>query len=57
MCFIINNFLFLKFEKTADHLFDAAFHGQKDVISGQFLSLSFLILYYGGDYYHVCRCE
>ena len=22
------------FEKTSDHLFDAAYHGQKDVISG-----------------------
>lgn len=27
----------MKFEKTADHLFDAAFHGQKDSINGKHL--------------------
>ena len=27
-------FISLQFEKTADHLFEAAYHGQKDVISG-----------------------
>lgn len=26
---------FFQFEKTADHLFDASFHGQKDAISGR----------------------
>lgn len=29
----------LQFEKTADHLFDAAYHGQRDAISGQQYSL------------------
>lgn len=26
--------LLFQFEKTADHLFDAAYHGQKDAITG-----------------------
>ena len=27
--------IYFQFEKTADHLFEAAYHGQKDVISGE----------------------
>lgn len=29
-----------QFEKTADHLFDAAFHGQKDAITGKLVPLT-----------------
>jgi DNA-directed RNA polymerase III subunit RPC1 len=29
-----NDFVSLKFEKTADHLFDAAYYGQTDAIDG-----------------------
>lgn len=32
---IINNYLIrLQFEKTSDHLFDAAYYGQTDTING-----------------------
>ena len=31
---VFNLFLSLQFEKTADHLFEAAYYGQKDTING-----------------------
>lgn len=34
VCNIINNVYGLQFEKTADHLFDAAYYGQTDKING-----------------------
>ena len=39
--------LFLQFEKTADHLFDAAFHGQRDAICGEtyFLLIRLILLF------------
>ena len=43
VCDLISLFLFTQFEKTADHLFDAAFHGQRDSICGQTLPLYFIL--------------